>query len=117
MGSGRQLVSWIHVDDMNGIVLWALERETVEGTYNATAIRPITNAALMTALRRAQARRLAFPLPACAVRAGAIVMGIEADLVLGGRGAVPTRLLDEGFAFTYSDLGAAVRDLLGPPPG
>jgi uncharacterized protein (TIGR01777 family) len=113
MGDGAQLVSWIHVGDFARLVLWAIERDTAVGTYNATAARPVTNAALMAALREAVGRSCALPLPAWAVRAGAVVMRTEASLALGGRGAIPARLLAEGFQLQHDDVRAALHDLFG----
>ncbi|MDB4983233.1 MAG: Cell division inhibitor [Myxococcales bacterium] len=113
IGSGRQFVSWVHVEDVNRIVLWAIERESVLGTYNATAPNAVRNEELMTALRVVQGRRLAFPLPNWAVRIGSLLLGTEPELILGGRRGVPSRLLAEGFRFQFPELSTALTDLLG----
>jgi len=115
LGSGQQLVSWIGIHDFTRVTLWAIERDTVVGTYNATAARPVTNAALMTALREVAGRSCALPLPEWAVRVGAVVMRTEASLALGGRGAIPTRLLAEGFELEHGDVRTAIHDLFLMP--
>jgi uncharacterized protein (TIGR01777 family) len=115
LGSGRQMVSWIDIRDFARITLWAIERDTVEGTYNVTAARPVTNAVLMAALREVAGRSCALPLPAWAVRIGAVAARTEANLALGGRGAIPARLLAEGFELRHGDLRATIRDLFGQP--
>jgi uncharacterized protein (TIGR01777 family) len=116
-GSGRQYVSWLHVADLNRMFAWAIEREDLEGVFNATGPDPVTNAAFMHALRSALHRPWSPPVPAPAVRLGAWLMGSEADLVLEGRRCVPKRFLERGFAFQFPELGVALRSLLGSGPG
>jgi len=115
LGSGRQMVSWIDIRDFLRLTLWAIERDTVEGTYNATAARPVTNLALMAALREVAGRSCAIPLPGWAVCLGAVVMRTEANLALGGRAAIPARLLAEGFQLEHDDVRATIRELFGRP--
>jgi NAD dependent epimerase/dehydratase family enzyme len=98
---------------VNRIVLWAIERESVVGTYNATAPHAVRNEELMTALRVLQGRHVAFPLPAWAVRIGSLLLGTEPELILRGRRGVPRRLLAEGFRFQFPELSTALTDLLG----
>jgi hypothetical protein len=115
LGSGRQMVSWIDIRDFMRLTLWAIECDTVEGTYNATAVRAVTNLALMAALRDVAGRSCAISLPGWAVRIGAVVMRTEANLALGGRAAIPARLLAEGFQLEHDDVSATIRDLFGRP--
>jgi NAD dependent epimerase/dehydratase family enzyme len=91
--------------------LWSIERDDIEGIFNATGPDPVTNAEFMRQLRRRLNRPWSPPVPAWAVRIGAWSMGSEAELALTGRRCVPQRLLDMDFEFKYSNLEGALRDL------
>jgi NAD dependent epimerase/dehydratase family enzyme len=91
---------------------WAIERDTIEGVFNATGPTPVTNAEFMLELRRALRRPWSPPIPEWAVKVGARLMGTEAELALHGRRCLPKRLLDEGFSFEYPELRLAFRELL-----
>lgn len=111
-GSGRQYISWLHLHDLNRMFLWGIEREDLEGVFNATAPNPVPNAEFMRTLRQTLRRPWSPPAPAWAVRIGAYVMGTEASLALTGRRCVPKRFTEKGFSFRYPDLQEALRDLL-----
>ena len=114
-GSGRHYISWVHIDDFSAMCRWAIESPQARGAYNATGPAPATNAEFMRALRGALGRPWAPPTPAWAVRLGArFIIRADPDLALGGRRCVPRRLLDEGFAFRHTELGATLRELLVP---
>jgi uncharacterized protein len=111
-GSGKQYISWLHVEDLNRIFEWSIERRELEGVFNATGPSPVTNAAFMHALRSALHRPWSPPVPALAVHIGARLMGSEGGLVLEGRRCVPARLIENGFTFKHTELNAALRSLL-----
>lgn len=111
VGSGRQYISWLHIDDLNRMFQWCLENHAACGVYNATSPTPVTNATFMAALRRAINRPWSPPAPSFAVRIGAYLMGTDASLALTGRRCAPTRLLDAGFAFIYTDLDECLREV------
>ncbi|BBH70009.1 epimerase [Actinoplanes sp. OR16] len=113
MGSGRQWISWLHIDDLLGIVRRCLDDADLHGIVHATAPHPVRNAELMAALRRAVGRTVGVPSPAPLVRVGSIFLGADPALVLIGRRCVPRRLVDAGFRFEHPELGPAVADLLG----
>jgi uncharacterized protein len=115
VGSGRQYVSWIHIEDLNAMFRWAIERSDIEGMYLATAPTPVTNAAFMRALRQALGRPWSPPVPAWAVKVGARLMGTEAELALTGRRGFPRRFLAQGFTFQHTDLQEALHELLAQP--
>ena len=113
VGNGRQYFSWLHLADMNGIILRALSQPEMAGAYNACAPNPVTNAEFMRALRHAVGRPWSPPAPEWAVRFGAhYFMRTDADLALTGRRCVPRRLLEEGYQFQFPELGPALRDAL-----
>ena len=113
VGSGRQYVSWLHLDDLNTLFLRAIENPSMQGVYNATGPSPVTNAEFMRTLRHVLRRPWSPPAPAWAVRVGARLLGTEAELALTGRRGLPRRLMAEGFQFRHTDLSEALEELLG----
>jgi uncharacterized protein (TIGR01777 family) len=111
IGNGRQYISWIHETDMNQMFVDSIERNELEGAFNATAPHPVTNTEFMRQLRRALHRPWSPPAPAWAVRIGSWFMRTEPGLALGGRRCVPTRLLEQGFQFRYPQLGPALSQI------
>ncbi len=110
IAGGRQYMSWIHVDDEVGILLWALDDERVSGTVNATAPNPATNAELSKALGRALGRPAVLPVPGFTLD---LMFGREFGEVLrGGQRVVPRRALDLGYEFKHPNLDEALDDLL-----
>jgi uncharacterized protein (TIGR01777 family) len=112
-GTGRQYLSWLHLDDFCAMARWAIEHPEAQGAYNATGSAPVTNAEFMCTLRAALGRPWSPPTPVWAVKLGArFVMGVDPSLALTGRRCVPRRLLDEGFVLQHTDLAATLRGLL-----
>jgi uncharacterized protein (TIGR01777 family) len=118
IGAGRQYISWIHPRDLEQMFLWAIERDDVQGLYNATSPGPVTNAEFMRVLRRVLGRPWAPPTPAWAVHVGSFFLRTEPVLALTGRRAVPRRFMEQGFRFAYPELEAGLRDIFsGCAPG
>lgn len=112
VGSGKQWVSWVHIDDWLSIVRTALVSEsTIDGVVHATGPEPTRNADLMSALRRSARRPAAPPTPEALVRVGAVLLRTDPALALTGRRAVPARLLQTGFQFMFPDLDGALANL------
>jgi uncharacterized protein len=112
-GNGWQYVSWIHLADMNQIWLDAIEREDLQGVFNATSPNSVTNAEFMAELRRALHRPWCPPAPAWAVRFGSWLMRTDPSLALTGRRCRPTRILRMGFKFQFPELRGALADIYG----
>ena len=111
-GSGRQYISWLHLEDLNRMARWCVEHDQIEGVLNATGPNPVTNAEFMRSMRHALHRPWSPPVLSPLVRVGARLMGTEASLALTGRRCAPRRFLEEGFIFEYSRLPEALNDLL-----
>jgi uncharacterized protein (TIGR01777 family) len=110
VAGGEQYMSWIHVDDEVGLLLWALGDEGVSGTINATAPNPATNKELSKALGRVLRRPSVTPVPGFAL---SLILGSElAETVKGGQRVLPRRALDQGYSFEHPELEPALRDLL-----
>jgi uncharacterized protein len=113
LGSGRQYWSWIVLDDLLGVVEWALQDGQASGALNAVAPEAVTNTDFTAALARALRRPAFLPVPALVVRSLFGEMGREA--LLGSARVQPTRLLNAGFAFRFPHLDAAFRHVLTRP--
>ena len=111
IGSGRQYMSWVALDDVLGAVLHALRTEDLAGPVNAAAPNPVTNAAFTKTLGRVLRRPTLLPLPAFGAR---LAFGEMADaLLLASARVDPARLRDGGFRFGHPGLEDALRHVLG----
>ncbi|HZX40612.1 MAG TPA: DUF1731 domain-containing protein [Myxococcaceae bacterium] len=110
IAGGEQFMSWIHIDDEVGLLLWALDNDRVSGIVNATAPNPVTNRELSKALGRALHRPAFMPIPKFAV--SALRGGELADAVAGGARVLPRRALDLGYEFRHPELDEALRSAL-----
>ena len=109
IGDGRQWFPWIHIDDEVGALRFLLERKNARGAFNLTAPHPVTNRELTRTLARVLRRPGFLPAPGFALR---IALGEMAESLLQGQRAVPSRLLELGYAFRWPDLEPALRHLL-----
>jgi uncharacterized protein len=113
LGSGRQWLSWISLDDIVGAYLHVLTHDELEGPVNAVAPDPVTNAEFTRVLARVLGRPAFFHVPAIAPR---LVLGELADeLLFTSLRARPARLLETGYTFESPDLETTLRHTLGRP--
>jgi uncharacterized protein (TIGR01777 family) len=110
VAGGEQYMPWIHVDDLVGIYLAAIDDARWSGPVNATAPEPVTNREFSRALGRALHRPAALPIPGAALQ---LLYGEMAEIVTTGQRAVPRRALDLGYEFRHPELDEALRDALG----
>ena len=113
LGSGKQFLPWIDMDDMMGIILHALMDEKLSGPVNACAPNAVTNAAFTDVLGRVLDRPTMIPAPALAIKLGMGEMG-EQTLLYGQR-ARPARLLEAGYGFLFDGIEESLRFQLGRP--
>ncbi|MCE5335274.1 MAG: TIGR01777 family oxidoreductase [Desulfobacteraceae bacterium] len=110
LGSGRQWLSWIHLEDLFRIIDLALRDTAVKGPVNCTAPGPVTNAEFAHTLARVLKRPIILPaVPAFVLRG---LLGEFGDVVLKGQRVSPEKLLGSGFAFLFPELRKALEDLL-----
>jgi uncharacterized protein (TIGR01777 family) len=109
VAGGDQYMPWIHVDDLVGIYIAAIDGAHWSGPVNATAPEPVTNRDFSRALGRALHRPAVLPIPGAALR---LLYGDMAEIVTEGQRAVPRRTLELGYAFRHADLDEALRDAL-----
>ena len=109
VGSGRQVVSWIHLVDEVAAIRLLAERDDARGPFNLAAPEAVTNAEFSAALARVLHRPNLFRVPAFVLH---LALGELAEAVLTGRRVVPAALARLGFAFRFPRLVPALRDLL-----
>lgn len=109
MGDGMQWMSWIHRDDLVGLILWLLADPETRGACNGTAPAAVTNAEFARTLAHVLKRPAWVRTPAFALK---LAFGEMAGLLLTGQNVVPARALQEGYRFRYPTLEAALRAIL-----
>ncbi len=113
LGGGAQPMPWVHIDDVCGVILWALSAPGVKGTYNVVAPQRITQKEFVQALNRHTTVPNLVPVPAFALKAR---FGEFANAMLGGQDVKPVRLELEGYDFGHVTIQGALHDLLVPKP-
>ncbi|HTR31130.1 MAG TPA: TIGR01777 family oxidoreductase [Puia sp.] len=116
-GSGRQMYSWVHIEDIGRSVEWFFDHPELEGAYNIAAPGPVTNERFMATLRRLMGRRFGVPAPAWLLKFGALLIGTETELILKSRWVIPTKLERTGFVFAYPRLEDALKAALRTSSG
>ena len=112
-GSGRQFISWVHLDDLLRIFIRAIDDERMSGLYVVATPNPVRNVDFMRGLRRVLHRPWSPPVPAPLVRLGCFLMRTEPVLALTGRRVIPRRLIEERFVFRYPTLPEALDSIFG----
>ncbi|MBE9250570.1 TIGR01777 family protein [Dolichospermum sp. LEGE 00240] len=109
IGSGQQWFSWIHLDDIVGLIIQSLTKSTMEGVYNATAPQPVRMNDLSTTMGNVMNRPSWLPVPGFAIEA---ILGDGAKVVLEGQKVLPKRTLESGFEYQYPNLQSALTQIL-----
>jgi uncharacterized protein len=105
LGSGRQWMSWVHRDDVVGLVLAALASDAYAGPVNATAPTPVRNRDFTAALARAVHRPALLPVPALVLR---LALGEMAEMLLTGQRVLPKAAAGAGYEFRHPDVAEAL---------
>ena len=115
IGSGRQYMSWIALEDLVGVVHHAIQSDFLKGPVNAVSPNPVTNRVFTKTLGRVLSRPVFFALPSFAAR---LIFGEMAEeVLLASARVLPKRLLQSGYRFKYPELEAALRrGFSGPDP-
>jgi uncharacterized protein (TIGR01777 family) len=110
LGSGKQWMSWIHLDDLIALIGFAIESAHCKGVMNAVAPHPVTNAEFTHDLARALHRPAVFPVPEFALK---LLYGEMSQVILGSQRVTPNAALQAGFEFRFPELGRALRHIVG----
>ncbi|WP_424767144.1 TIGR01777 family oxidoreductase [Paenibacillus sp. sgz302251] len=110
IGSGKQWLSWIHLEDMVRLIIFCLDNDQIRGPVNGCAPDPVTNDAFGRAIGKAMGRPHWFPVPAFVMKT---LFGEMSTLLLDGQRAMPAKALEHGFAFRYPTVDSAMQELVG----
>lgn len=113
VGSGRQVLPWIHIDDVVGMILFALDHPEVQGPLNVTAPAPVSMEEFTRQLGRALRRPSLLRVPSPVLR---LALGEAAEPMLSGQRALPRAALRHGYTFRHPSLPGALADLFGSTP-
>lgn len=110
-GSGRQMMSWIHIEDFSRIIEFCIENK-LEGMVNMASPNPVSNSEMMKALRKANKMPLGIPTPEWLLKIGTKIIGVEPDFVLKSYNVISRRLAEQGFEFKFPNIDKALEDLV-----
>ncbi len=109
LGSGKQWFPWIHVEDLAGMIDWAIKTPSASGVYNATAPNPVTNGQFTTTLAKSLNRWAVLPAPKFGLR---IALGEFANSLFFSQRVIPQRALEDGFEFQFPRLDDAIENAI-----
>ena len=111
IGSGKQWMPWIHIDDEIALIFHCIKRSDISGSINGTSPNPVTNEQFSKTLGKVLSRPVIFPMPAFVAK---LLFGEMAEeLLLTGQRTHPRKALESGFEFNYPELAAALEQILG----
>ncbi len=106
IGKGSQWMSWIHIEDLIGVILYCIDHDEVSGAVNGTAPNPVTNTFFTKTLGKVLNRPTLLPMPAIVVK---LLMGqMGEELLLAGKKVLPVKITREGYIFKYVHLEEAL---------
>ena len=111
-GNGKQMFSWIHIEDLYQIVLFIQAHKELNGVLNCSAPNPVNNETLMNSLRKETNTKIGFASPAWLLKIGAVFIKTETELILKSRWVIPERLLQTGYVFRYPTISIAIHNIL-----
>jgi uncharacterized protein len=109
LGSGKQWMSWIHIDDHVAICLALLNSTELDGPFNLTAPNPVTNQEFAQTLAKTLHRPAFLPAPVWVLKS---LLGEMSELLLGSQRVIPRRMLGADYQFKFTELGAALHQVL-----
>lgn len=115
-GSGKQIYSWVHIEDTCRMIEWIYEHDELEGTFNCSSPNAVTNNVFMKTLREAAGIKFGLPAYEWMLKIGAALIGTETELILKSRWVIPTRILQTGFQFKYPLLKDAIENIINKTP-
>ncbi|MDR0269965.1 TIGR01777 family oxidoreductase [Paenibacillus sp.] len=111
-GPGSQMFSWIHIEDILGIILFLRDHPELGGVFNVSSPNPVSNRELMQQLRQSLKKRFGLASPAWLLEMGARLIQTETELILKSRWVIPERLEQAGYPFQYPTLNEALREIV-----
>jgi uncharacterized protein (TIGR01777 family) len=114
--SGKQMYSWVHIEDTCRLIEWIYDHKEISGTYNSSSPNPVTNEEFMKIFRKVTGHIIGLPAYKWMLQIGAPLIGTELELVLKSRWVLPTRILETGFQFKHPLLEEALSDIISKVP-
>ena len=111
-GSGKQMFSWIHIEDLFRTIIFVQQHNEVSGVLNTAAPNPVSNKNLMQSLRKHMGVAFGLPAPVWLLKMGAVLIKTETELILKSRWVIPERLSAAGFQFQFPDMDIALKQIL-----
>lgn len=111
-GPGTQMFSWVHIEDVYRIMLFIKDKKDLQGVFNCSAPKPISNKHFMAEMREKMNRKIGLPSPRWMLEIGAVVIRTETELILKSRWVIPERLEKEGYQFKYPKIDEALAEIL-----
>lgn len=115
-GNGKQMYSWIHVEDTCRMMKWIFEHDELEGMFNCCSPNPVSNKIFMQTLRKVTGHKFGLPAFEWMLSIGARLIGTEPELILKSRWVLPTKIILAGFQFKYPQLEDAFKDIVSKTP-
>ena len=110
LGSGKQFISWIHIDDLAGLFMHVIKNQ-LTGIYNAVATNPVTNDTFNKQLKNSLCKNaIGFRTPAWALN---LLLGEKSTIVLDSSRVSNKKIIDSGFTFKYEVLEQALKNFYG----
>ena len=109
LGNGKQYMSWIHIDDLVGQIMFLITNDKASGIYNGVSPRPVTNFIFSKILGRELNRPTLFKIPKFALK---MVLGEFAEVLLESQKIIPTRFIEQGYDYKFRSIKSAFRDLI-----
>lgn len=109
LGNGKQIISWIHIDDLLNAFLFAINTESIRGIYNLVSPEPVSNTEFSKAIAKSLHRPMLFLVPSFILKA---VLGPASVIILKSQCAIPKALQDKGFRFSFPNIQSALTDIL-----
>jgi len=113
---GKQMYSWVHIEDTCRMIEWIYDHKEISGTYNSSSPNPVTNEEFMRIFRKVTGHIIGLPAYKWMLQIGAPLIGTELELVLKSRWVLPTRILETGFQFKHPFLEKALSDIISKVP-
>jgi len=111
-GSGRQMFSWIHIEDLFDIILFFQSHKELNGFFNCSAPNPVDNITLMKTFREVMNINVGISSPEWLLKIGAFIIRTEPELLLKSRWVIPEKLNQKGYIFKYSTIDKALVNIL-----
>ncbi len=115
-GSGKQMYSWVHVQDICRTIDFMYNHKELEGVFNVSSPNPVNNETFMCTLRKVTGHKIGLPAFTWMLKIGAALIGTETELLLKSRWVLPTKLLENGFTFKYAELQTAFEEIIKKLP-